>query len=118
MPTPRSAIKTHMHRTVSKERVKRMSACVIMLLVCGTLIWRHFEGLPWMLEAAGLVGLLTVIMGTSQMYAMYKFRRVQAELDAQRGAACVVPAQRAEPGRPNPFAESASDATESTGAEI
>jgi hypothetical protein len=103
----RSAIKTHLHRTVSKALVKRMWACLVMLLVCAALIWRHFEGMPWMLEAAAVIGLLTVLMGTKQLYAMRKFRKVEAELDTERAAAGLATAQRAEQDRPSSAAESA-----------
>jgi hypothetical protein len=81
-----------------------------MLLVCGVLIWRHFAGMPWMLEAAEVVGLLAVLMASKQLHAMHKFRKVQAELDSERGSTGMASLQRANQDRSTSIAEDAAAA--------
>jgi hypothetical protein len=101
----RSAIQTHMNRTVSKERLKGVRACLIMLAVSAALLWRHFNGQEWMLEAAVAVGLMSLLLGSGQLYKMYKFRKHDAELDPRRGAVSSPPGTKTERDRSAPFTE-------------
>jgi hypothetical protein len=88
-----------------------------MLLVCGLLIWRHFDGMPWMLEAVSVIALLTVLMGARQIQSLYKFRKAQAELDARRAQAAPSGALRAEQNSSEPVADPASNQPDHADAE-